>query len=189
MKVVPKPNKIGCNIKFQKGFCSLFVIRILIPWSIFLGCFNVSYAFYYASPFLIENFQLLEVRIETNIIMPNWFLLSAHIETIIIRILFWFQSLSSEYDNSDGYQAGAFTGEYKNSKRLVEDKIENRDIFDLFSPGSSIFKFHPKHQMENSANGLGLELPGKSVLKLNDAVNTAIRNLKRSGVTAKKVIY
>ena len=43
--------------------------------------------------------------------------------------------------------------------------------------------------MENSANGLGLELPGKSVLKLNDAVNTAIRNLKRSGVTAKKVIY
>ena len=43
--------------------------------------------------------------------------------------------------------------------------------------------------MENSANGLGLELPGNSVIKVNEAVNTAITNLKRSGVTAKKVLY
>ena len=69
MKVVPKQNKITCNIKFRKGFCSRFIIRILIPWFMFLGCFNVSSAFYYASPFLIENFQLQEVRNNTNIVM------------------------------------------------------------------------------------------------------------------------
>ena len=41
--------------------------------------------------------------------------------------------------------------------------------------------------MKNSANDWGLELPGKSVIKSNDAVNTDITNLKRSGVMAKKV--
>ena len=75
-----------------------------------------------------------------------------------------------------------------NSNGLVEDKIENSDIFDLFSPGSSVFKFHQKHQMKNLGKDFQQEFPESTVLNLNDDVDKTVRNLKRSGIAAKKVI-
>ena len=75
-----------------------------------------------------------------------------------------------------------------NSNGLVEDKIENSDIFDLFSPGSSVFKFHQKHQMKNLGKDFQQEFPESTVLNLNDDVDKTVKNLKRSGIAAKKVI-
>ena len=75
-----------------------------------------------------------------------------------------------------------------NSNGLVEDKIENSDIFDLFSPGSSVFKFHQKHQMKNLDQDFQREFSESTGLKLKDDVDKTVKNRKRSGIAAKKVI-
>ena len=71
---------------------------------------------------------------------------------------------------------------------MIEDKIENSDIFDLFSPGSSVFKFHQNHRMKNLHEDFQEEFPESTVLDLNDVVDNTVKNLKRSGIAAKKVI-
>lgn len=85
---------------------------------------------------------------------------------------------------------GAFQdGEVKEqstiSRGLVEDKIENTDLFDLFSPGSSVFKFHPKHQMTKKLS----KKPNFGIIRhwTDYAIDMGVPSLKRSGMAAKKV--
>ena len=71
------------------------------------------------------------------------------------------------------------------SRGLVEDKIENTDLFDLFSPGSSVFKFHPKHLMTKKLS----KKPTFGIIGhwTDYDMDTGVPNLKRSGTAAKKV--
>ena len=73
------------------------------------------------------------------------------------------------------------------SRGLTEDKIENSDLFDLFSPGSSVFKFNPKHQMTKKL----AKKPTFGIIEhwTDYGLDDGVPNLKRSGTAAKKVSF